>query len=104
MSRAGSDLLDLIHSLVASTLKDELLRAAERAALPKDNEDYAPINPQLLDKAMKFLKDNGVDAPKGNQKVDDLAATLGDLDLDDEAMRLSEIGRASCRERVCQYV
>src|SRR3546814_13085183 len=89
MSRAGSDLLDLIHSLVASTLKEELLRAAERAALPKDNEDYAPINPQLLDKAMKFLKDNGVDAPKGNQKVDDLAAKLADLDLDTEAMLLA---------------
>jgi hypothetical protein len=89
MSRAGSDLMDMIHGLVAGSLKDELVRATTRAALPMDDPNYAPLNPQLLDKALKFLKDNGIDAPKGNKKVDDLAMTLADLDLDDEAMRLS---------------
>lgn len=88
MSRAGSDLMDLLHGLVATSLSDELKRAAERAALPKTHEDYAPLNPQLIDKALKFLKDNGIDAPKSNPKVDALAGVLTDLDLDDEATLL----------------
>jgi tagatose-1,6-bisphosphate aldolase len=89
MSRATSDVLDLLHSLVGTSLTAELTRAATRAALPVDDENYAPLNPQLIDKALKFLKDNGIDAPKANKPVDDLARTLGDLNLDDEAMRLS---------------
>lgn len=88
MGRAGSDLMDTLHGLVASSLTDELKRAAERAALPPTDENYAPLNPQLIDKALKFLKDNGIDAPKSNPKVDSLALTLGSLDLDDEALRL----------------
>lgn len=88
MSRASEDLLDLIHSLTASTLADELKRAAHRAALPTDHEDYASINPQLIDKARAFLKDNGVDAPAKSARVDNLAHQLADLDLDDEAVRV----------------
>lgn len=80
MSRGTSDLLDMIHGLVASSLKEELLRAAEA----KDEAgNHIPINPQLLDKALKFLKDNAITAPLGNKPVSDLAATLTDLDLDD---------------------
>lgn len=86
MSRANADLMDMIHGLVASTLKDELVRAA---AAIDENGDPVPINPQLLDKALKFLKDNSITAPVGNKKVDDLAHTLGALDLDDEAERLA---------------
>ena len=95
--RATEDLLDALHALVAGSLKDELVRAAERAAAPsmidgtdKDgkpamvkNPDHEPLNPQLIDKALKFLKDNGVDAPQKSERVDSLAATLADLDLDD---------------------
>lgn len=82
MSRAGSDLMDMLHGLVATSLHDELLRAATA----KDEKgNPLPINPQLLDKAMKFLKDNGIDAPKANKKVDALASVLGDIDLDDAA-------------------
>jgi hypothetical protein len=87
MSRANTDLMDAIHGMVASALKDELVRAMKAAVGPEP----VPINPQLIDKAMKFLKDNGIDAPKANPKVDALAATLGalpDLDMDAEAVRL----------------
>jgi len=80
--------MDILHGLVATGLKEELERAIERAALPTDDENYAPINPQLIDKALKFLKDNGIDAPRANKKVDDLAITLGQLDLDEEAAAL----------------
>lgn len=81
--------MDMLHGLVATGLTEELERAITAAALPKDNPGYAPINPQLIDKALKFLKDNGVDAPRANKKVDTLAGVLGDLDLDAEAMRLN---------------
>lgn len=83
MSRASSDLMDMLHGLVADGLKQELQRAAE--ARDEDGNPI-PINPQLLDKAMKFLKDNGIDAPKSSPKVDSLAAQLADLDLDEVAV------------------
>lgn len=85
MSRATSDVLDLLHGLVAGALKDELVRAVAAAARA---EDPVPLNPQLIDKALKFLKDNSITAPLGNKPVNDLAATLADLDLDDEAASL----------------
>ena len=87
MSRAGSDVLDLLHQLVATGLTEELSRAITLAADP-DPEKRVPINPQLIDKALKFLKDNGVDAPRANKKIDALADVLTDLDLDTEAANL----------------
>lgn len=97
MSRASEDLLDLIHKLAATALKDEIERAIERASKPRTvegeggpvpNPDYAPVNPQLIDKALKFLKDNGVDAPAKSERVDALAQQLSELNLDDEAIEL----------------
>ena len=85
MSRAGSDLMDMLHGLVADGLKQELERAMEAV---DERGDPVPINPQLLDKAMKFLKDNGIDAPKANAKVDILAGILTDLNLDETAVNL----------------
>lgn len=80
MTRASDALLDAIHGLVADGLRQEI----ERAMKAKDeNGNPVPINPQLLDKAMKFLKDNGVDAPASSPKVDSLALQLADLDLED---------------------
>jgi hypothetical protein len=88
MSRATSDALDAIHGLVAGALADEL-KAAMELANHSDPELRQPINPQLLDKAMKFLKDNAITAPANNKPLADLASQLGDLDLDDEAMRVA---------------
>jgi hypothetical protein len=79
--------MDMLHGLVATGLADELKRAMEAAA--KEGEDRIPLNPQLVDKAMKFLKDNGIDAPRANKKVDALAGVLADLDLEGEALRLN---------------
>jgi hypothetical protein len=87
MSRATSDLLDMLHGLVAGALKDELVRAAA-LAVDEDAEKRQPINPQLIDKALKFLKDNAITAPLGNRPVNDLAAELADLNLEDEAQAL----------------
>lgn len=87
MSRAGSDLMDLLHGLVAESLKDELIRARNAV---DDDGNPVPINPQLIDKALKFLKDNAITAPAGNKPVNDLADQLAglDLDMDEEAAAL----------------
>lgn len=85
MSRATSDILDALHGLVAGALVDELKAAIERA---NDAEDPQPINPQLIDKALKFLKDNSITAPQGNKPLSDLSDQLSQLDLDDEELTL----------------
>jgi hypothetical protein len=41
--------------------------------------------PQFLDKVLKFLAQNGINAPASAPKVDALARRLADLDLEDEA-------------------
>lgn len=84
MSRATDDILDQLHGLVAGTLVDEL-RAARNA---KDEDGKAKAVPaSLVLAAMKFLKDNGVDAPAKSARMTTLAAELGSLDLDEEAGR-----------------
>lgn len=99
MSRATEDLLDQLHQLVFAGLNEELARAIEAARQPrfidgdevgeqKPNPAYQALNPQLIDKALKALKDNGVDAPAKSPRVDALASRLRELDLDDEAVSL----------------
>lgn len=88
MSRASVDALDALHALLAGTLKDELEAAIARSKpriVDGTEKPGDPISPQLLDKVMKFLKDNGVDAPAKSARVSDLASTLGSLDLDEVA-------------------
>ena len=95
MSRASADILDAIHGLLAGALLSELEAALAASRRPekwvegKLVSGPEPIPPQLFDKVMKFLKDNGIDAPRSNKPVDDLAAALTELDLDEEAMRIS---------------
>jgi hypothetical protein len=87
LSRATNDILDAIHGMLAGALKDEL----ERAMTAKDEDGNAvPINPQLLDKVMKFLKDNSITAPASNKPLNDLSETLAglDVDLEDEVAAL----------------
>jgi hypothetical protein len=86
MSRGTLDVFEQLHSLLATGMAAELRRAIERAALDLEDPNYAPLNPQLLDKAMKFVKDNGIDAPASNKPLNDLASELANLDLDDPAI------------------
>lgn len=79
LSRASADVLDAIHGLLAGALKDELERALEAA---RREEDPVPINPQLLDKVMKFLKDNDITAPLSSKPLNDLSQKLSELDVD----------------------
>lgn len=91
MSRATEHQLDALHGLLAGALKDELAAAIERSRDWVDDEGKPqrgePINPQLLDKVMKFLGQNGVDSPAQSERKDALAGVLKDLDLDAEAQR-----------------
>lgn len=80
--RALESVLDALHGMAAEALGDELARAMEAASR---EEDPVPINPQLLDKVLKFLAQNGVNAPRAAPRVDALAAQLADLDLDETA-------------------
>ena len=86
MSRALESALDALHAMAADVLADELKRAIKRAEAEPDSPDFA-VNPQLIDKVLKFLSQNGVNAPVSAPRVDALAAQLADLDLDDHALK-----------------
>jgi hypothetical protein len=91
VSRATEAQLDALHGLLAGALADELQAAIERSKDWTDDEGKThpgqPINPQLLDKVMKFLGQNGVDSPAQSERKDRMAGLLRDLDLDAEAQR-----------------
>lgn len=73
--RATENLLASLHGLVAQSLTAEIQR------LVAEGEG---ITPSLIAQAIKFLKDNGIDAPaRENTHIDSLANELGDLDLDE---------------------
>jgi hypothetical protein len=87
MSRATETKLDQMHSLVASSIMDELDRAIARAEAHPDDPDYA-VSPQLIAQAARFLAANGVSAPATAPKMENLAGKLGELDIDMEALSL----------------
>lgn len=82
--RALEAALDAMHGLVADALTTELRMHLRLLETSDDDEPYQ-IPPQFLDKVLKFLAQNGINAPKASPKVDALAQTLHDLDLDAEA-------------------
>lgn len=85
--RALEAAVDALHGVICGALGDELDRAIARARANPEDPDFA-ISPQLIDKTLKFLAQNGVSAPRSTPKVDALAAQLADLDLDGEAAQL----------------
>lgn len=72
MSRASESALDALHAAVAQVLTDAL----------QGTEEDAP-SPQMIAQAIKFLKDNGVDAPAKSARLSGLAAALADLSVDE---------------------
>ncbi|WP_145960511.1 hypothetical protein [Novosphingobium meiothermophilum] len=74
MSRAKESALDALHAKVADVLTTALSGSGETAP-----------SPQMISQAIKFLKDNGVDAPAKSRRVSNLAAALEELDLDEVA-------------------
>jgi len=90
--------MDLLHGLAATALTEEIRRNMEAARQPPfildddgkeiDNPAYERLNPNLIDKALKMLKDNAITAPQSNLPLNDLASELADLDLDDPGLSL----------------
>jgi hypothetical protein len=74
MTRAPESALDGLHGLLAETLSDALKKAKAAGEAP---------SPQLLAQVIKFLKDNGIDAPAKSARISGLAAELADIDLDE---------------------
>ena len=76
MSRATEDALGALHGLIADALKEQI--EAARAS-------GEGIPPALLAQAIKFLKDNGIDAPEqAGGRLDRLKKSLPSAaDLED---------------------
>jgi 5S rRNA maturation endonuclease (ribonuclease M5) len=98
VSRASNTTLDTLHGLLAEAQTEELRRAIERAREPvmiadPDNAGkkirnplYEPLSPKLIAVAIKFLKDNGIDAPANSPRFSPLLDELKKLDVDDPTL------------------
>lgn len=87
MARLSADMADLLHSLTGSAIINDLKAAMAATETDEDgNEVSIPVPPALIDKALKFLKDNEVTAPASNAAKSNLAETLSDLDLDTDQL------------------
>ena len=71
--RAADKILDSLHALVAERL---LARIGEK-----------DVSPQMIAQAIKFLKDNGVDAPSSSPRISNLERALAELDPDEDTLR-----------------
>lgn len=97
MARGTDQALDALHGILAEALTEEITRSLGRASEPlqiKDDEGklirnpaYAALSPQLLAQAIKFLKDNGIDAPTSSPRISNLERALAELDPDEETLR-----------------
>jgi hypothetical protein len=87
--------MDALHGLLAGAQAEELQRALERARQPrtitvkedgkdvtKPNPAYAPLDTKLLAVAIKFLKDNGIDAPATSPRFSGIVDELQKLNVD----------------------
>lgn len=72
MGRATDEQLDALHGLLGETMLEELNRYIAKGS---------PIPPQFFSQVLKYLKDNGIDAPSRAVKLRDrLADTMPNFD------------------------
>lgn len=74
----------LDYEVALSAWEDAKGKPEDKPKEPKALVLYQ-VPPQFLDKVLKFLAQNGINAPATAPKVDALAKELNDLDLDDIA-------------------
>ena len=84
--RALEAALDAMHGVLADALTTELRMHLRLLEASKDSKEPYMIPPQFLDKVLKFLAQNGINAPAAAPKVDALAMKLDELDLDQMVM------------------
>lgn len=78
MSRATEEIMDKLHGAVA----DDLIKQIEA-----DGDTPATV----LNAAIKFLKDNGIETPPGlNSRVTSLAKSLPEFDDDGKVVPISK--------------
>lgn len=84
--RASSDSLDLLHALVAQTLATEIAAACNRPVCSECGNKPG-IPPALLAQAIKFLSENGIDAPASvaGDRFSGLKKALPQFDDEDES-------------------
>lgn len=91
MSRATEEALGGLHDLVAEGLADTLRNGVDKV-LADGTVVKEKASPAYYAAAIKFLKDNGIDAPRKNPGLQQLAAALtgpalpvfsDELDLDE---------------------
>src|SRR3546814_12844006 len=77
---------------------------------PWPGTDYECSTPERIRRFSDIVFEGGISAPVRTPRGRDIMAACGQLKSASEKKsraeldRLAEIGRASCRERVCQYV
>lgn len=77
--RGSEASLDSLHGLVALTLTEQI--QAYKDGKVKDGEgNKLPIPAALLAQALKFLSDNGIDAPAAAPRLDALKRALPKFD------------------------
>lgn len=77
--RGSETVLDSLHGLVALTLTEQIQKYKNGEVLGYDSEGKSyplPIPAALLAQALKFLADNGIDAPASLPKLDALKREL----------------------------
>jgi len=88
VSRATESNFDDLHLLVAEAMIEQIKawKAGRLVDIGKEGEYVKVFPPALLAQAIKFLKDNGVDAPaQAGNRTDRLAGLLREFNEDDHA-------------------
>lgn len=91
MARLSAEMADLLHQLTGSAIINDLKAAMAATETHEDGSvTPVPVPPALIDKALKFLKDNEVTAPASNKAKSNLAETLGGLNLDTDQLAVEQ--------------
>ena len=94
-SGRGTDTtLDSLHGLVALTLTDQIA-AYQRGDVTDSEGKKLPVPAALLAQALKFLSDNGIDAPAALPRLNDLKRSLPKFDPEADASVLHFRPKAS---------
>src|SRR3546814_12599179 len=89
---------DVCSSDLGRVIPERIITKPPTAELKPDQKDEDSLPPYpVLDDILKGLIE-------GEESVDIIVARGHDRDLVNRVWRMLEIGRASCRERACQYV
>jgi hypothetical protein len=83
MSRASNESMDSLHELAAMTIIEQINEYRAKRVLDPKTGEVLPCPPALLAQAIKFLKDNGIDAPARAVKLlDTLKDKLPDFEFE----------------------